>query len=76
MQKHKCAKCGRNDVRLYRYYGSFLREDEIFCRSDAPAGEIDMQYLVPLCEDEDGNVWGYTAVDEAAMKRFKALPEG
>ncbi len=76
MQHHCCAVCKRYNVKLYRYYASFLRDDEIFCRSHAPAGEIEKQYLVPLCEDDDGSVWGYTSVPDDAIKRFDALPEG
>lgn len=75
-QHHYCVVCRRNDVRLYRYYGSPLREAEIFCRKDAPAGQIERQYLVPLCEDLDGSVWGYTSVPDDAIARFQALPEG
>jgi hypothetical protein len=76
MQKHKCSVCGRNDVRLYRYYGCFLRDDEIFCRSHAPEDHIENRSLVPLCEDDDGSVWGYTSVPKDAVERFQALPEG
>ena len=75
-QHHRCAICQRNDVRLYRYYSSFLRDDEIFCRAHALAGEIESQLLVPLCEDTDGSVWGYSAVPDDAIARWRALPEG
>lgn len=74
-QHHCCTVCQRNTVKLYRYYSSFLRDDEIFCRAHAPAGEIEQQYLVPLCEDVDGTVWGYTSVPGDAIARFHALPD-
>ena len=74
-QKHCCSICRRNDIKLYRYYGSFLRDDEIFCRSHAPAGHIENQNLVPLCEDADGSVWGYTSVPQDVIDRFNALPD-
>ena len=72
---HNCSVCKRNGVKLYRYYGSFLRDDEIFCGTCAPKGEIEHQNLVPLCEDIDGSVWGYTSVPQDAIDRFHALPD-
>ncbi len=30
-QQYKCHTCGRNDVRLYRAYSSFLRIEDIRC---------------------------------------------
>jgi hypothetical protein len=74
-QQHRCTVCGRNTVKLYRYYASPLRDAEIFCRTHAPAGQIQSQYLVPLCEDTDGSVWGYTSVPADAIARFAALPD-
>lgn len=55
-QKHCCTICKRNTVKLYRYYGNFLRDSEIFCRAHAPPGHIEHQNLVPLIENEDGSV--------------------
>ena len=74
-QFHKCAVCGRNDVKLYRYYAFFLRVEEIFCKAHVPAGQIENQYFVPLCEDTDGSVWGYTSVPNDAIERFNSLPD-
>ena len=74
-QRHRCAVCQRNNIKLYRYYANFLRDKEIFCRSHAPPGLIEQQILVPLCEDVDGSVWGYTSVPEDAIERFNALPD-
>lgn len=74
-QHHRCMMCKRNTVKLYRYYGSPLRDDEIYCRACAPTDEIDKQVLVPLCEDVDGTVWGYTSVPADAIARFEALPD-
>lgn len=75
-QYHCCATCKRNDVKMYRWYGSPLRDHEIFCRSHAKPGLIENQNLVPLCEDTDGTVWGYTSVPPDAIARWEALPEG
>lgn len=75
-QVHGCSVCGRNDVRLYRYGGMFLRDEEIFCRADAPSRKIEGGNLIPLIEDTDGSVWGYTSAPEDAMKRFYAMPDG
>lgn len=75
-QHHYCAVCKRRDVRLYRYYGLFLRDHQIYCRSHAPRGAIEDRSLVPLCEDVDGSVWGYMSVPADAIERFNALPEG
>lgn len=72
---HACATCKRSNIKLYRYYGNFLRDAEIFCASCAPDGQIEKQLLVPLIEDEDGTVWGYTSVPEEAIERWRALPE-
>lgn len=74
-QFHQCAVCRRRDIKLYRYYSSFLRDAEIFCKAHAPAGHIEQQYLVPLCEDLDGSVWGYTSVPDDAIARWQALPD-
>lgn len=74
-QHHRCAVCERRDRKLYRRYGSPLREAEIYCRADAPTDWINRQILVPLCEDEDGIVWGYTSVPDDAIARFNALPD-
>lgn len=70
---HTCTVCKRARVKLYRYYGSVLRESEVFCEACAPAGE--KQYLVPLIEDTDGSVWGYTSAPSNAIARWRALPE-
>lgn len=75
-QFHKCSVCGKNDVRLYRYGGMFLRDEEIFCRAHAPEGKIDSGSLIPLVEDVDGSVCGYTSFPEDAIKRFYGMPDG
>lgn len=73
--KHECVVCRRHDIRLYRPYGSFLRDNEIVCRAHAEAGAIERKALVPLCEDSDGSVWGYTSVPPDAIARWYALRE-
>ena len=74
-QAHCCTICKRRTVKLYRYYGCFLRDDEIFCKAHAPAGHIANQNLVPLIEDTDGSVWGYTSVPQKAIDRFNAMED-
>ena len=74
-QSHQCFYCGKNDVKLYRIYGNFLLDIEIYCKKDAPAGWIDRQILVPLIEDIDGNVFLYTSVPTDAIKRWNNLPD-
>jgi hypothetical protein len=72
-QHHCCAVCQRRDCRLYRGYGTFLRDDEIFCKAHIPADQAG--WYVPLCEDLDGSVWGYTSAPDDAIERFNALPD-
>lgn len=73
--KHYCASCYHSDVRLYRSYGSFLRDSEIFCNLHLPATDDTRGWWVPLVEDADGGVWGYTSAPPEDMARWLALPE-
>lgn len=70
-QHHCCAICKRNDVRLYRWYGEFLRDERIYCGEHKP----DSGWIVPLVEALDGSVWGYTSVPEDALAQWNALPD-
>src|SRR5690348_17143168 len=72
--KHYCASCYHNDVRLYRIYGNFLRDSEIFCNQHIPP-EPARGWWAPLVEDADGDVWGYTSAPPEDMARWLALPE-
>lgn len=72
MQAHKCSICGKNDVKLYRPYSEFLRNERIKCGEHVPAQEL--IWYVPLIEDQDGSVWGYTSVPQDAIAKWKALP--
>jgi len=71
-QHNVCHECGRNDVKLYRKYGSILRQDEIYCGQHLPCNR---NWIVPLVEDTDGSVWGYTSVPQEAMDRWENLPD-
>ena len=71
-QLHRCSICQRDDVRLYRYYGRFLRADEIFCKRHIPQNDM---ITVPLIEDEYGDAWGSTSVPEDAWKRWDEMGE-
>lgn len=73
-QQHHCATCQRADVRLYRAYGSFLRDAEIFCNEHIPALVTDRGWWVPLVEAADGSVWGYTSAPAIDIARWNALP--
>jgi hypothetical protein len=72
-QFHKCSKCKRNDIKLYRPYGEFLRDSTIKCRKHVPKDNWD--WYVPMIEDTDGSVWGYTSVPPEAIDRWERLPE-
>lgn len=50
-----------------------MRDDEIFCKKHAPQGYIDKQVMVPLVEDTDGSVWGYTSIPDDAIERWEGL---
>ena len=58
---------------MYRPYGEFLRERRVFCKEHIP--EEGSGYYVPLFEDIDGEVWGYTSAPLEAIERWKSLPE-
>lgn len=68
---HKCATCGRSDVRLYRPYGEFLRMERIVCNAHFPVGAI-LGWWVPLREDVDGLVLGQCAGDQASVDAWFA----
>lgn len=73
-QVHKCSVCSKNEVRLYRPYVEFLRDERIRCKQHVPEKEWD--WYVPLIEDDDGSVWGITSVPQAAKEAWQALLEG
>lgn len=66
----KCVVCGRENVKLFRGYGSFFREDDVFCSKHKPK-----EWYVPLVKDSDGSVWGYTSVPQDALHEWEKLPE-
>ena len=72
MSNRKCAKCGKQGVKLYRAYGEFLRDDRIFCQEHVNPDS--WGWYIPLIEDTDGTVWGYTSSPLEAVKRWEALP--
>lgn len=69
----KCAKCNRQGVRLYRPYSEFLRDSRIVCAEHVDPQEA--TWFVPLIEDTDGSVWGYTSSPPDAIARWYALPD-
>ena len=68
---HKCHVCGREDVRLYRPGGEFLRAERIVCNAHFPAG-ADLICYVPLRADKDGSVWGHTS---GPVDAWYAMPD-
>lgn len=72
-QHHCCAVCQRRGCKLYRRYGAVPHDTDIFCRQHIPAEQA--AWYIPLCEDDDGSVWGYAAVPDDAITRFNALPD-
>lgn len=68
-----CRECKRGGCKLYRSYGSFLRESGIVCGQHVP--EEYKGWYVPLVEDIDGSVWGYTSAPPDAIAHFNALPD-
>ena len=72
MSNRKCAKCGKQGVKLYRAYGEFLRDDRIFCQEHVDPDS--WGWYIPLIEDTDGTAWGYTSSPLEAVKRWEALP--
>lgn len=73
VQIHRCAICKRSNIKLYRPYGEFLRDDKIRCRKHIPIRKLDV--YVPMIEDLDGSVWGYTSVPEDTHTKWKDLPD-
>ena len=70
-QFHQCATCGSADVKLYRPYGEFLRDARVYCNAHVPKGEF--RWYVPMIEDVDSTVWGYTSVPDDAIKLWNGL---
>lgn len=70
MQTHRCFTCDKNNIKLYRPYGMFLRDTAIFCIVHIP--EDQLEWYVPLVEDTDGTVWGHTSIPQEAKDRFNS----
>ena len=71
-QLHKCNACNIDNIKLYRPYGEFLRDERIFCEEHVPVDEWD--WFVPMIEDVDGTVWGYTSVPQNDIRKWESLP--
>lgn len=74
MNSYACARCGLAGVRLYRIYGNFLRAGEVSCNEHIPPA-LDRGWWVPLVEDDEGQVWGYTSAPARDIDRWLALPD-
>lgn len=72
---YKCNTCNKDDCKLYRSYGSFLRTEEIFCLIHIPIAAQD--WYVPLIQDYlgDGGIWGYTSVPQSDIDIWNKLPD-
>lgn len=72
--KYKCAKCERQDMRLYRPYGEFYRPERVFCNAHVPQDEYG--WYVPLIDDDAGtSIWGYASCPREDIERVRAMPE-
>ena len=70
-----CGICDKEDVRIYRPYGTFYRPETNRC-NNCLTSELDKRgWYVPCILDEDGTVWGYTSAPQDAINKFYALPE-
>ena len=74
-QIYQCASCGRNDVKLYRPYGSFFRENSIYCNQHVDENKT--SWYVPFIYDEKdgGMIWGYNSVPKADIDKWQKLPD-
>jgi len=88
-EAYRCSVCKRADVRLYRGYGTCLREDDIRCNVHVPERDPEPKtrplgepyastksgWWVPLVEGPDGEVWGYTSCPGSDIARWTAKPD-
>lgn len=51
------------------------RPDDIFCNAHITAPVADRGWWVPMIQDTDGSVWGYTSVPELAIRGWEILPD-
>lgn len=85
---HRCSECKRSDVRLYRSYGTFLRTDDLRCNAHVPDDDLPLKDLeilprfskksdwwVPLIDDGEGTVWGYTSCPDKDIARWHGKPD-
>lgn len=72
-KKYKCGKCGIEDVRLYREYGSFFYSEDVRCNKCI--NEEFRGWYVPIRISPDGGIWGHTAGDKESCDVFYSLPE-
>jgi len=85
----RCCVCKREDVRLYRSYGTFLDRDDIRCNVHVPERDPEPEtrplgepytstksgWWVPLVEGPAGEVWGYTSCPDGDIARWTAKPD-
>jgi hypothetical protein len=86
---YRCSECRRSDVRLYRSYGTFLRTEDLRCNKHVPDDDDlslkDLEILprfskksgwwVPLVDDGEGTVWGYTSCPDGDIARWHDKPD-
>jgi hypothetical protein len=70
--QRRCAACGREGCRLYRYAGEFLRAERIVCRACIRPGCSG--WVVPVFEDADGSVFGHAAASSDSIRAWEGLP--
>ena len=83
---YKCSKCGVTDVKLWRYYNTFLEYQELFCLKCACHNQKKtlktmsertdkIGSLIPAVPTENGDTfWGYSSVPQDGCEWWYNLP--
>jgi len=82
MAKYICHGCKDTQVRLYRPYGEFFRQERVMCNACLD-GDHRGWYVPFVMEEKTGHIWGYLAESQlekrsdgqSDLERVLALPE-
>ena len=84
---YKCGDCGATNVKLWRYYQTFLNNQhlrcmECACKHQEKPYPVDFKkgdqigWMVPAVPTEEGNTyWGYTSVPQDGVDWWKGLKD-